>query len=291
MWKSAARYPVGTHHPGCGVALGDLGPEAAHCGQRQVDVAARADVGAGQRHLDLALPQRRHHQERRHILAGQAGIDRHAAGRDEPPAPHRDRRAAGRRLDVDAQGHERVDQGPDRTLAHVGVAIDHDEPIDGGDRGGEEARGGAGVAEEERRPGRAETAIAGYDEQGVSRLVDPHPHGPESVGHQPRVVAFQRAREATGAAGETGQQQRAIGDALRPRRRHAAAQGPGRRHDRDSGAFQIEAHGRGSAADRFRLGSIERSSGSRLPSSGAGSHLLPRAGEGGSRRHRFRLLS
>ncbi len=37
-------------------------------------------------------------------------------------------------------------------------------PIDGGDRGGEEARGGAGVAEEERRPGRPEAAVAGDDE-------------------------------------------------------------------------------------------------------------------------------
>jgi hypothetical protein len=51
------------------VKLLDLPAKGAHGGDRQIDIAARADLAAGQRHFDRAIAEGGCHQQRRHVLA------------------------------------------------------------------------------------------------------------------------------------------------------------------------------------------------------------------------------
>ena len=124
-----------------------LRAERRHRRDRQVDIAARVEVLAGQRDVDGALAERRRHQQRRDVLARQPAIDLDPARAEMSVALDHHRRAAGRRAGHDAERIERRDQRPDRPLAHRLVAIDDHDAIDQRRRGSQEARRGAGIAE------------------------------------------------------------------------------------------------------------------------------------------------
>ena len=123
------------------------GPEAAHRGQREVDIAACADRTAFQRHLDRTLAAGGDHQQGGDVLARQAGIDRHPAGRDPAVTLDHHRRTAGTRARLHPEPVQRLHQRRDRALAHVRVAVQHDGAAHQRRRSGQEAHGGTGVAQ------------------------------------------------------------------------------------------------------------------------------------------------
>jgi hypothetical protein len=116
------------------------------------------------------------------------------------------RRATGRAAGVDAEGLQRRHQWTDGAQSHFLIAIDDDFTIDGSDCRGEEAGGGAGIAEEQRPRRHLQAGGAGDDKAGGVWFFDSHPHLPQSSSHQHGVLALERARQAARAIGEGGQQ-------------------------------------------------------------------------------------
>ncbi len=232
-----------------------LGPEPAHGRQRQVDIAAGAHLDPLQRHLDRAARAGGRHQQRRDVLAGQGGVDLDPAAVEPAATVDHDRRGAGERLRLHPQRRQGGHQRPDRALAHVLVAVEGRLAVHQGGRGGEEAHGGAGVSEEQRRLGTGQPSPALHHEAGGVGLLDPHPHGAQRLGHPAGVVALQRTAQAAGAAGEPGQQEGAVCDRLRARRSRPSDQGPPGRNDLDRAAHRGASRGgasRGQPARRPR---------------------------------------
>jgi hypothetical protein len=85
-------------------------------------------------------------------------------------------------------------------------------PCTDGHGGGEEAHGGAGIAEEQRLGRQLQFAMAGDHEGGVVRLVDGHAHLAQGHRHVAGVIALQGAAQAAGALGQGGQQQGTVGN-------------------------------------------------------------------------------
>ena len=83
-------------------------------------------------------------------MAGQAAVDLETLGLDLADAVHGDGGATGGAVELDAVLAEGFEQRPDRAFLHVVIAVQHHGAFNGGHGGGEEAHGGAGVAEEQR---------------------------------------------------------------------------------------------------------------------------------------------
>ena len=144
------------------------------------------------------------------------------ASRQVPPgrplAVTTHRRAAGPFLadGIGAELVEGIEQWSDRALAHPGHAIDDEFAVPEGKRGGQEPRGGAGVADEEhpRCGGKVPSPPSISKRFGLLVGADRDPELVERTRHVAGVVAEEGAGQGGWAIGESGDQQRAVGDAL-----------------------------------------------------------------------------
>jgi hypothetical protein len=79
-------------------------------------------------------------------------------------------------------------------------------------RSGEEARGRARVAREERRARRAQVVAAAGHAPRLAARVDGAARAAQRLDHHARVVARERTRQLARAIGERRHEQRAVGD-------------------------------------------------------------------------------
>ena len=138
--------------------------------------------------------------------------------------------------DVGAEGAQGVDQALHRALAHLRHAVDSVEAVRGGGaERGEKTRGGAGEADEKISGADGETFRLLGDAEGVGGLVghDSESKFPQRLGHEMRVLAEKRAGERDGRVAERGEQEGAVGEALRAGQSDFAADGAREGFDRE----------------------------------------------------------
>ena len=170
------------------------------------DVATHADRPAGvQRSARLAL-----HAQRR--VARLAQVD-----------------------DVAAQRAQGIDQVADRPLVHARHARQLEAPAlrrgEQRQRGRQRTHGGAGVAEEQRGLRHWQPAAQAVDAQRTARgRLHIAAQRTQRLEHDARVVRLQRLVHQRAALGQRGQQQHAVGNALRSRQPHRAGGNAQRRN-------------------------------------------------------------
>ncbi len=113
----------------------------------------------------------------------------------------------------------------DRALFHSRLAGQHDIVAAKAQGCRQRAHRGTGVAEEQlqRRCGMQRAAVAGHFTAGtVSRQGVLNPQRTQGIQHMAHIVAVQQVGQHRRAAGQGGQQQRAVGDAFRTWQVHGA---------------------------------------------------------------------
>jgi hypothetical protein len=174
-------------------------------------------------------------QQRGQHLAALGGIECHlAAAQAGGPEREREVAAAGAcalRLDG-------LKQRPDGPPPHGLVAVEMIGAVGPqADEGGEETRGGAGVADVDPRLAHGDLAAATGDGDGQGVLIrhDDEAQRAQRRDHDLRVPAEEGAVQRGCAPGQRGEDERAVGDALGAGQGDTAAHRFGERLDRERG--------------------------------------------------------
>ena len=192
--------------------------EAPHHGQRQVDVGAADQVGhpQGQR----GAQQRRGEQRGDELTRDVARQAQPTAAETAPRQRHR--QALGRHgLDAGAERLEGAQQRAHRAAPELRRAVEGVDAVRGGAGGEQEARRGAGVATVDRGLGGGQAAGRALDGEAAGRLpLDTDAERAQAVDERRSVVGLERVEHDGVAPRQGGEQQSAVGDALRARQAH-----------------------------------------------------------------------
>ena len=206
-----------------------LDADAEPCQQVQRDL----DIGLGDQFaLDqddqrrCARHQRQRQQQGRQELARHVAAHADRLARIELAAAQAQRRIAWltELLDAAAERAQRVDEVADRALVHARDAPQFELAALGcgehGQCGGQWAHRRAGIAEEEAGPVHGQAAREAGDAHAAGLRLDRAAEPAQCFEHDLRVVGVEQAVQRRRSGAQAGQQQHAVGDALRARQPH-----------------------------------------------------------------------
>ena len=224
--QPAGRRIFATRHDEFVTVPRHLDAEAPHQRKRHVDVGPGDQRAVhGDRQALRRRAQRRRHQQARQVLTRDvaANARRIRCQRGDRLNPQRRKPLPVEILDARAQGVQRVDEVADRAFAHPRHTVEAIAAAGEGQCRGQRTEGGAGVAEKEFGLAHRERAAAARDAHTAVIVHDDHAERGQRGAHHPRVVGVEQPFEQRVTAGQGGQQQHAIGDALRSGKAHHAA--------------------------------------------------------------------
>ncbi len=233
----------------CVVPAG-VAAEVAVGGEGHVDVGAGGgalfedDVGGG---VGEGGGEDQGRDELRAGRAGQADLAAAEAGAGDLEGQQV---VGGEAADLGALVAQGAEQALHRALAHAWAAVDEGGEWGRGEDGGEEAGGGAGGGDVDRSGGVGElrgwAAVAGEGDGGgvVAQLVGEAEAGDRGE-HGAGVVGVEAAAQGGAAGGEGGEDQGAVGQALRARRRQLGVDRAGGRAHADARGWRVGHAARG----------------------------------------------
>ena len=196
----------------------------------------------------FAADQRQRQQQGGQELARDVAAHADRRGRGQAPAS-RSRQAQGRVarraqfLDLAAQRPQRIDEVPNRPLVHARHARELEAPALGcgeqGQRRRQRPHRGAGVAQEELRFVDHQAPAQAGDVQHAAVATQAAAQRGQGIEHHARVVAVEQVVDGGRPAGQTGEQQHAVGDALGAGQAHAAGGTAERRQVEERNAVHL----------------------------------------------------
>ena len=199
--------------PGVGLGVVDVDPGLAEHGDGHLDVRERRHRLAVVVHGDALVVARAGQQQPGHELGRRRRVDHDVAAGQAAGAVQGERKGVA--VDPGAERAQGVEHGGHRAFAGALVAVERDGPVGEGGGGRDEPHDGA------REPAvdgaAAAQAVVGADRDALAVGLDRHAQRAQGTDHQRGVARSGRPADGRGAAGEGGEQQRAVGDGLRAR--------------------------------------------------------------------------